>query len=639
MSFSPPRLTPVWRFLRRYRGAGLGLVCAVLAWGLTGFPFTQGVEDWVFDGTFFYRGTRHTSTRVVIIGLDEKSLEEIDKPLIYISPELAKVTQYSLDQGATVVGIDLMIPIDKSNDPVINGFTGDGDGKIFGNVVKSGHVVLPIRESEGKTLMPISQWWFFKQMEKSENTDFGFTDLDEDGDQFIRQQSLFLGDGESSFPQFALALYARSFTPPLKVDRDPATGMPRVGGHRIRTDSDGRMRINYVGPPGTFPVIPFPVIPFREALRAAREGRPLDVRGAAVIIGTTARSMQDYHATPYSNHYARYESSPTPGRMSGPELQANIFATIHDRAYITTPWWLNRILLLVVFGILLGIAFARLSLEAGFVLAIAHHFAWKALAVSALTQGIRLEVISILVLGGLIYAATFIRRWRQLRRMFGVVKSVEVIRALEADSERLNPGGEERIVTVLFADIRKFTDFSEQHSPAEVVALQKSYFAAIVPCIEKAGGTVTCYMGDGIMALFGAPAHQPDHAVRAVRAVEAMVRAVHKARPTWDKLDRIGVWRAQGGLRIGVGIHTGPAVVGAVGSPGRLDYSAIGDVVNAASRLEGANKEQGTEVLLSNDTLGRVPAEEQAALKLGEPVQVTVKGRKKEITAYPLIVE
>src|SRR4051794_18456574 len=216
--------------------------------------------------------------------------------------------------------------------------------------------------------------------------------------------------------------------------------------------------------------------------------------------------------------------------------------------------------------------------------------------------------------------------------MMGVVKSEAVALALENDPHKLDPGGEEREVTVLFADIRNFTDFSEKHTAHEVVALLNAYFNAVVPLIEAEGGTIDKYMGDGIMVLFGAPATQPDHALRGVRAAVAMVRKVHELKGDWLKLGNPE-------MRIGVGVHTGKVVVGAIGSRRRLDYTAIGDTVNAASRIESENKPQGTDVLISAATYRTLPAGE--AERLGcttEPRRVHVKGKAEELLLYPVVV-
>src|SRR5205823_402345 len=130
----------------------------------------------------------------------------------------------------------------------------------------------------------------------------------------------------------------------------------------------------------------------------------------------------------------------------------------------------------------------------------------------------------------------------------------------------------ERQVTVLFADSRGFTDFSEAHSPHDVVALLNAYYTAIVPVIEAEHGTINTYIGDGIMVLIGAPASDPEHALHAVRAAVAMVRRVHELKEQWARLGNPA-------MRIGVGVHTGKAVIGSIGSPQRLDYTAIGDTV------------------------------------------------------------
>lgn len=474
---------------RIFRGIGLGFVSALAAWALTAAPFIRGIEDWVLDGWFFYRGARPTDAKIVLIGLDNESLHQLKKPLPWISPELALVVRHVLDGGAAAVGLDVLVPEDKSDEPEIARVDGRGEGISLGQLVlRSGRIVLPVRgDGDGGALLPVKQWWQPKRLLRRDKTDFGFVDLDEDGDQIVRRQSLLLGSGDDATPHLALALYARSRGEP--VDWHAASGVPRVGGQDVPLDAQGRLRINFVGSPEAI----FPVVPFHAALDAARAGRPLpaDVRGAVVLIGATARTLQDHHATPYANHYARYEATPAPGLMAGVELHANLLATLHDRAFITTPWWLAPVPLLMIVGVLLGAIFARLSLEAGFVVAVLHHFAWKLTAFLAFARGnYRIEVVAMLLLGALCYGATFAARWRVLRRMFGVVKSEAVARALEADPHRLDPGGEEREVTVLFADIRRFTDFSEKHTAAEVVTLLNAYFAVAAPALEAAGGTI-----------------------------------------------------------------------------------------------------------------------------------------------------
>src|SRR5205807_6556876 len=135
-------------------------------------------------------------------------------------------------------------------------------------------------------------------------------------------------------------------------------------------------------------------------------------------------------------------------------------------------------------------------------------------------------------------------------------------------------------------------------------------------------------MGDGIMALFGALATLPDHAARAARAAVAMVKAVHAGRETWTKLGNAG-------LRIGVGVHTGKVVVGAIGSPGRLDYTAIRDTVNAASRIESENKPQSTEILLSAAVCSLLSEQERATLSVEQqPREVKVKGKEEKLLLH-----
>jgi adenylate cyclase len=602
-----------------WRGIWLGLACAAAAWWLTRTPLLAGLEDWMLDACFSWRSSRPTRARVVLVGIDEDSLRELNKPLAYLSPELAEVVTYAHGRGAAAIGLDVLLPEGSARMAPVSNLGGEGNAWKLGQAVfRAGNVVLPVWALPEETLVPLKPWRLKADLAPDpEHRDLGFVNLTEDPDQFVRRQRLAAAPDEGPpLPHFALALYARAQGQSFSWDE--GRGELRVGDEVIPLDRNGELRINFTGPPGAFQPVPF-----RDVLAAARgQQRALpDMKDAVVLIGFTTRAQQDFHPTPYANHYAHYVAREAPGLMAGTEIHAHILATLRDRAYITTPWFLAPPPLLVIFGVLLGRAFARLNLEWGLLLTVAHHFAWKGVALAAFsTFHWRVEVVAMLLLGVMTYSATFVWRWRVLRRMFGVVKSRDIALALDADPSRLDPGGELREVTVLFADVRNFSDFSREHTPHQVVALLNAYFGAVVPVIEGEGGTLNTYMGDGVMVLFNAPTTCRDHALRAVRTARSMVEVVHKLRARWAELDNPG-------MRIGVGVHTGSVVVGAIGSPQRLDYTAIGDAVNAAARLESANKEQKTEILISAATYAALPAEERSRLGCEEDARlVELKG-------------
>jgi adenylate cyclase len=502
------------------RGVWIGLACALLSWLAVQWSLLDGLEDWMLDGCFSLRGKRPTNARIVIIGLDPPSLAALKKPITSLSPELAEVVLFARAQGAKAIGVDVMLPADREKLAALQPGA-EGDALKMGFAVeKAAIVTLPVWQvRKDEWLLPVTDWRL-KAGNKPETADLGFVNFQEDGDQFVRRQQMIgkfkVQDGEALLPQMALALYARMGGHDIDTDED---GRPLVGDEVIPVDAEGKIRINYVGPPGSFEELSF-----QRVLDAAKNREKLpQLDGAVVLIGITARDQQDYHSTPYANFYSRWLATQQSGRMSGVEVQAHILATLVDRAYIHTPVGLSTLPWLVVLGVLLGYLLRRVSLELGFVITVLHHFAWKGAAWAGFTWfHWRIEMTAMLLLGFLVYATTFALRWRTLRRMFGVVKSEALAMALETDPSRLDPGGEEREVTVLFADVRSFTDFSEKHTPQEVVALLNAYFKAVVPVIEAEGGVIDKFMGDGIMALFGAPVSLPDHAARAARAAVAI---------------------------------------------------------------------------------------------------------------------
>jgi adenylate cyclase len=617
------------------RGIPTGLVCAVLAILIGRTPFGQGLDDWFSDACFVLRGPRTTSAKIAIISIDEASLARLDKPAAYVSPELATAIRYAYGQGATAIGLDYFVPASLSKrkaiaDPQPNDPESEqGDGfQVAYAAIETKCVVLPaFFESHSLEMRrPLSQWEMATVHDVSP-TPYGLLNLTTDPDLFVRRQMLALDPAAAVPKYFALAMYARSQAASAIRDGNQV----RVADRRIPLDDRGRLTINFVGPAGT---PSFPTIPLWEVLAANRERRNIpELAGAIVIIGASGAGQQDIHPTPYANGAARLFSNAALVLTPGPEIHAHTIATIHDEAYLTRPFWLEPLPWALLAGVGLGATFARVSLSRGAAV-LAAFLSVLFVAAYALFRfpGWLLNPVPVAVTALTTYTAVLARRWWQLRRIFAIVKSEAVTRALEADPRRLDPGGELREITALFADIRGFTTFSENcgGNPKRVVALLNAYYTAVIPAIEAEGGTIIAFMGDGLMVLFGAPVSQTDHAARAVRAALAMRQAVRNHTRLWEQ-------HQFAGLRIGVGVHTGPAVVGAVGSGTRKDYTAIGDTINTASRVEGETKHQSADMLITAATRSHLDSEPLLAARCSLiPEPVTLKGRKEPVQLFQI---
>jgi len=187
-------------------------------------------------------------------------------------------------------------------------------------------------------------------------------------------------------------------------------------------------------------------------------------------------------------------------------------------------------------------------------------------------------------------------------------------------------GGERREVTILFTDIRNFTTWCEREPPETVIQTLNSYYENLIQALLKHGGTVTRYTGDGVLALFGAPLDDPDHALHAVQAVWEAHTLLEKFNDIRRSVDAFE-------LRTGFGIHTGDVVVGSIGSEARAEYTPIGDAANVASRIEGLNRELGTSILISDDTYQRVAD----YVEVGRRAEVTVKGRTQPVRVVEVV--
>jgi adenylate cyclase len=212
----------------------------------------------------------------------------------------------------------------------------------------------------------------------------------------------------------------------------------------------------------------------------------------------------------------------------------------------------------------------------------------------------------------------------KLRTTFGKYMTASVMEHLL--NGKVSLGGEKLEVTVLFTDIRSFTTISEKMDAHALVALLNEYFTEMVHIVMEEDGVVDKYIGDAIMAVFGAPVPKPDDAIHAVRAA---VRMRHALRQLNERLRERGIQP----LRTGIGLHTGEVVAGNIGSEARMEYTVIGDAVNLASRLESNTKELGVNILISEDTYERVK-DKVVARKVRE---ITVKGRAQPVMTYEVL--
>lgn len=384
-----------------------------------------------------------------------------------------------------------------------------------------------------------------------------------------------------------------------------------------RYDRSGSLVIDYAGPAGTFPA------PGSLDLDQVATGLfdPRLVVGKTVLIGATDPSLKDLFSGPFDGGAAR---------TSGTELNATMLWTLQRGLAIQpVPEPLNGVALLALGAMALGAGLRLRPLQATLAtLLLGAGFA--ALCQALFDHQVWLDLAGPLLAGGLAYvavqaarAAESLRELRRVEGIFGRYVSPAVVRQLLGRPEALQLGGRRREISVLFSDIRGFTTLSERLRPEEVGAMLNEYFSAVVDVVFAHGGTVDKFVGDAIVALFNAPLDQPDHAQRAVSTARAMqeVAATLASR-----------WAAQGkpALRIGIGVHTGPAVVGSFGSERRSDYTAIGDTMNVASRLEGLSKDLGCSIVISEVTAGAL-----STLAPFEPLgRVAIRGREESMALY-----
>lgn len=220
--------------------------------------------------------------------------------------------------------------------------------------------------------------------------------------------------------------------------------------------------------------------------------------------------------------------------------------------------------------------------------------------------------------------------------VFGRFLSADIATEVLRQGSALTLGGEERVVSVLFMDLRGYSTISEQLSPQQIVKILNTYLGAMNEIVDQHGGTTIEFLGDAIFAVFGALSYSSDHAVMAVRSALAMQAELHRLNQAWQQDGLARLWQRSGVLALSarIGVHCGPVVVGNLGSQRRMKYSVIGDTVNVAARLEVLNKDLSTDILVSQDVYVQLP--DAITAHSTDQGSHRVKGRKEPIRIHSL---
>ncbi len=384
----------------------------------------------------------------------------------------------------------------------------------------------------------------------------------------------------------------------------------------VRTDDISRLLVNYHGPARTYPYVSFGNV-------ALKKFPPGTFKDKIVLVGASATGIGDLRATPFGGI-----------DFPGTEIHANVIDNILNQQFIVHRGLqaLTDVGFMFLFGIPLGIWLAMVR-PRWMILGLAFIFPFAGIVYWAFLHGWWLNFIvpAVFVLIPNVSLVALYRvlieeqEKRKVRGAFQQYVSPEVIRRLLSDPERVKPRKTD--VSVLFSDIRGFTTISETLDAQTLAGLLNGYLTEMTRIIFRHQGTLDKYIGDAVMAIWGAPFDEPDHAQRCCLSAVSMLARLAELQVQW---------RAQGSpvLEIGIGINTGIASVGNMGSSLRYGYTALGDAVNLAARLEGLNKEYGTQILISEFTR-RVLRDDQFMFR--EIDFIRVKGKLQPVTIYEIL--
>lgn len=599
--------------------------------------------------------------RIVIVDIDEKSLR-LEGRWPWSRNKIAKLVENISAAGATVIAFDVIFSEKERNSALdvlekldfsknnniksfinknINQFDND---HYFSQKIKNKDIVLGYITHREENILPIgalpkpisilnkaplSSSTLYPMYSYTGNINViqksakygGFFTLDTDNDGVIRRFPLLMEYKKEVYPSLPLQVYLLyNLIDEIKIhtdvigDENNISGIEVLPDTIIRTDGRGQVIIPYRGYAGSYPYISSSDVLNNKIKKDQFKNR-------IVLVGATATGLYDMRATPLQHVYP------------GVEVHANIISALLDNSFFVEPAWIpgaNFVFMLIIgFIIIVVMSYIRLLHQMMFIAFIliatisVNTWFWysKGMVLSISLPILMISTLFVFYLAfGLFVEA---RDRKMLKHIFGQYIPPELVDEMDADLNNYGFEGESREMTVMFADIVGFTSLSENLTAAELKAILNRFFTPMTRIIFSQKGTIDKYMGDMVMAFWGAPLTDKQHALHAVNASLEMMKNV-------ETLKQEFINEGLTSIDIGIGINTGDMNVGDMGSEYRKAYTVLGDSVNLGSRIEGLTRYYGVSVLIGENTAEYVKED----YVLREAGRVRVKGKKIPVTVY-----
>ncbi|MBW1860166.1 MAG: CHASE2 domain-containing protein, partial [Deltaproteobacteria bacterium] len=644
-----------------------------------GVPFLELMELKTLDLRFHSRGPVSPGPEVVLAVVDEKSLEEQGK-WMWPRSKFAELVRILSDSGARVIAFDIgfLEPDKSSTVEAVTGFEEAVEGLGIKNDQLTAYLTQvkqeadndlilaeAIRESKAKVVLG---YFFQMSAEGFEHLDDGAIEAHIDNaitsevsvkfkskqaqsvtieETFMPQSNIEVLAGATRYSGYfnmfpdidgsvrwvPLVLRCREYHyGPLAVQtlraytgRIPKVVIAEYGVHEIEigkklpvpTNEQGRFLVNYRGPGRTFPHIPITDILHHRV-------PPETFADKIVVVGATAIGIYDVRVTPFDNVFP------------GPEIHANVIDNVLHQDFLERPEWarLFDLAAILLVGLVLGLLLPRLRALPGTAFAVGTLISYILLCQYLFNHhGDWLNVVYPVTVLILVYVSLTAykylseeRKKKFIKDAFSTYLAPAIVEQLIKDPDKLVLGGEDRVITAFFSDVQDFTAISEALTAEEVVELLNEFLTEMTDIILGYEGTIDKFEGDAIIAFFGAPTILEDHAVKACKACIDMQTRLAELRTKWLAEKRPA-------LKMRIGLNTGSAIVGNMGSRNKMDYTMMGDTVNTAARLEGVNKVYETFTMISNATY--TPAKNGIFVR--ELDSVTVVGKEEPVGVYELL--